>query len=92
MEVFYRGEWGTVCDDFWGLTPAGVVCRELGYSEAVSAVCCAKFGRGTGPIWLDNILCRGDESRLDSCYHIGLGLHNCDHGEDAGVICQREYM
>ena len=46
------------------------------------------FGRGTGPIWLDNVECSGIESRLVFCPNNGVGKHNCDHTEEAGVICQ----
>ena len=80
-----------MCDDDWDLTDARVVCRELGFSRAVSAYQRAHFGRGTGPIWLDNVECTGSESRLDHCDHNGVGDHNCGHSEDAGVVCS-EYM
>ena len=92
MEVLYNGEWGTVCDDYWNLTDAGVVCRQLGYHAADLAYQTAHFGAGTGPIWLDDVRCRGNESTLDQCDHSGVGNHDCVHGEDAGVACQSEYM
>ena len=86
VEIFY-GQWGTVCDDFWDLNDATVVCRQLGYLRAVFAYRTSQFGQGTGPIWLDNIHCTGTESRLDQCPHNGIGVHNCIHFEDAGVRC-----
>ena len=32
-------------------------------------------------------MCAGTEDRLIECRNNGLGVHNCDHSEDAGVIC-----
>lgn len=48
VEVFYNREWGTVCDDDFSIHAAHVVCRELGYVEAVSWAPGSKYGKGEG--------------------------------------------
>ena len=81
-----NGEWGTVCDDAWDLDDAGVVCRELGFSSAVSAPLYATFGEGEGSIHLDEVACSGDEDRLVDCDYDAV-TSDCRHHEDAGVVC-----
>ncbi|XP_071829431.1 scavenger receptor cysteine-rich domain-containing protein DMBT1-like isoform X50 [Apostichopus japonicus] len=87
VEVLYNDQWGTVCDDYWDLTDATVVCRQLGYQQAEEALRYAYFGPGSGPIWMDDVHCVGHETSLDQCPHNGIGSHNCGHGEDASVRC-----
>ena len=48
----------------------------------------ALFGEGSGPIVLDNVQCSGSESMILDCTANDIGVHNCDHSEDAGVTCQ----
>ena len=82
-----NAEWGTICDDFWDINDARVVCRQLGFPDAVSAPRFARYGQGTGQIWLDNVGCVGTEPDLFACPHIGIGSHNCRHSEDASAGC-----
>ena len=47
VEVFYDGQWGTVCDDNWNLKEAAIVCSELGFGKPVEAPKHSYFGKGT---------------------------------------------
>ncbi|XP_076146830.1 galectin-3-binding protein A-like [Alosa pseudoharengus] len=87
VEVFHAGSWGTICDDDWGIEEAQVVCRQLGFRGAISAEPGAKFGQGSGKIWLDDLGCKGSESSLSSCAFKGWGVTDCSHSEDASVVC-----
>uniref|UniRef100_A0A8P0PLZ1 SRCR domain-containing protein n=1 Tax=Canis lupus familiaris TaxID=9615 RepID=A0A8P0PLZ1_CANLF len=87
VEVLIQGTWGTVCDDFWDLAEATVVCRQLQCGQAREAPTGAHFGAGSGKIMLDDVQCVGSESHLGQCVHSGEARHNCGHLEDAGVIC-----
>lgn len=64
-----------------------MVCGQLGLGRTGHAWSDAKFGNGTGPIWLDDVVCKGTEARLEDCAHLPYGTHDCDHGEDVGVTC-----
>uniref|UniRef100_A0A1A9W7L9 limulus clotting factor C n=1 Tax=Glossina brevipalpis TaxID=37001 RepID=A0A1A9W7L9_9MUSC len=86
LEVYYRGEWGSVCDDDFTLNEAQVVCNSLGYygkSEIVKNI----YGPGSGPIWLDQVSCLGNEIALDKCNHWTWGENNCNHTEDVSLKC-----
>ena len=88
VEVLYNGTWGTICGDVWDLQDANVVCNQLGYDGALRAVRNAAFGQGRGQIWLDDVRCVGNERSISHCSHSGLGVHNCGHYKDAGVVCR----
>ena len=36
LEVYYSGQWGTVCNDYWTRTNTDVACRQLGFSGAAT--------------------------------------------------------
>ena len=88
VEVNYNGEWGTVCDDGWDDTDAGVVCRQLGFGSSGTAIGSAGFGQGSGSVLLSSINCTGNELTLTRCGHLGINITgSCNHAQDAGVRC-----
>ena len=90
MELYLRGQWGTVCDDDWNINDAMVVCRQIGCGQALSALTRAHFGAGSGDIWLDDFHCTGSESELTLCAR---DSGDCsEDGEDAGVVCEEGTM
>ena len=96
VEVNYQGRRGTVCDDHWDDKDAKVICRMLGYTGGTalqgnrpkqSGYPRHSFGAGTGEILLDDVACSGSEQSIFDCGHRGIGVHSCNHLEDAGVRC-----
>ncbi|KAK3090315.1 hypothetical protein FSP39_010872, partial [Pinctada imbricata] len=87
VEVVVNGVAGTVCDDDWDDNDARVVCRQLGFKGGI-AFSKARYGEGVGQILLDDVECRGTESSLFDCQSPRLGYNDCQHSEDASVICQ----
>ncbi|XP_029943045.1 lysyl oxidase homolog 3B isoform X1 [Salarias fasciatus] len=90
VELFHQGEWGTVCDDDFSISNAHVLCRQLGFVEATGWTHSAKYGKGLGRIWLDNVQCGGGEKSIALCKSRGWGNSDCTHDEDAGVVCKDE--
>ncbi|XP_041374983.1 LOW QUALITY PROTEIN: deleted in malignant brain tumors 1 protein-like [Gigantopelta aegis] len=70
VEISVGGVWGSVCDLFWDDREAGVVCRQLGFTDGY-AIDKSPYGRGSGPIWLSHLECLGSESSLHQCPHSG---------------------
>ena len=48
----------------------------------------AYFGRGHGPIFLDDVQCSSSSNYLLECPSKTAVSHNCLHTEDAGVGCE----
>ncbi|XP_025100423.1 deleted in malignant brain tumors 1 protein-like isoform X2 [Pomacea canaliculata] len=91
LELFFNGEWGTVCDKGFIQTDAQVACRMLGFhSTATNATTAksSKYGQGSGDILLSDLMCRGTESSLEQCSHPGFYNNRCDHLQDVGIICK----
>ncbi|XP_064384592.1 deleted in malignant brain tumors 1 protein-like isoform X4 [Halichondria panicea] len=92
LEVCVNRAWGTVCSDGFSESDANVVCSQLGprYNGVLVHPNAGVFGAGTGPIFLDNLACSGDEETLLQCdfYSRSVGLHDCLHSQDVGVTCR----
>ena len=51
------------------------------------------FASSSGPIFLDNAACVGNETRLLDCFSRDqLGIHDCSSSEHAGVICPGKWF
>ena len=88
VELFYKGQWGTICKKGWDSDDARVACRQLGYFDAMPVSYWFRVPRGTGQIWLKNVDCTGNEQSLAHCFHYDWGKTGCGHHwSDVGVKC-----
>lgn len=54
----------------------------------------AFYGQGSGPLLLDDLICRGTESRLIDCPSGGIGMTDFCRGhlDDAGLECRESML
>ena len=84
----FNNAWGTVCDNSFSSSDANVVCTQLGYKfNGTELLSLSEFSQGTGPIFLDELACRGDEQRVMDCGGSAHGLHTCTHSQDVMIRC-----
>lgn len=67
VELFYKGEWGTICDDDFSITNANVLCRQLGFVSATGWTHSAKYGKGQGRSDLSRFTSFTVSSRQEAC-------------------------
>ncbi|XP_041456396.1 deleted in malignant brain tumors 1 protein-like [Lytechinus variegatus] len=87
VEIWFNGQWNTVCDDSFRDDEAEVICRQLGYNtNNAVARGYAYYGEGSGPTIL-RVTCYGWELTLSSCTVTSRYSSFCSHQEDAGIEC-----
>ena len=88
VEVCYNKAWGTICGTTFSTSDATVVCRQLGYRfNGTQVLPISEFSQGSGPIFLDDVACNGDEEQLSECGGTAPGLYTCTHNQDAAIRC-----
>ena len=95
VELRIKGIWGTIFqnDLFNSLRPGAtrVICRQLGFSDAVISAGYSVYGPGVGPLWwygsdLDG--CLGHEKNILNCSYNSPRFISFDHFDDATVVCK----
>ena len=85
VEVLSSGFWGPVCRFMWDIQDANVVCRQLGYSEAIAV---ASVWQEATEICLGDVQCMGNERSILQCRHGGwMSTSFLEDDQTSGAIC-----
>ena len=80
------GRYELICDEGWDLNDAHVVCRMLGYPEALDATVRSQHGQSYRDNALfSNVQCTGTEDSIFDCP--ADPNPSCDRSRSAGVRC-----
>ncbi|RXM91000.1 Scavenger receptor cysteine-rich type 1 protein M130 [Acipenser ruthenus] len=91
VEVLRGSAWNTVCDAGFDRQDAEVVCRRLQCGIPQEVLGAARFGKGQGPVWSEEIQCSGNEPGLHVCPTSSREQPSCTHANDVGLVCVGEY-
>lgn len=92
VEVLVDNQWGTLCDIYWDMRDASVMCRTMGYvSGDVYNTQGLHLGTDYVPAFELKPRCNGTEEHINQCPHEGFTFaktSSClQHNRDAGVFC-----
>ena len=99
VELRIKGIWGTIFQgrrrfpDILGPGATRVICRQLGFSDAVISAGYSVYGPGVGPVWFRGSHlrgCLGHEKNILNCSYSSprFTLSNYGHRSDASVVCK----
>ena len=80
LELERNGQWGVVClsyyDSSWSFKNTQVACRQLGFLGA-KRYYLQPARLYSGPVWIRNVNCNGNEQSLFQCRHRRDGYRRC---------------
>ncbi|PFX13243.1 Scavenger receptor cysteine-rich domain superfamily protein [Stylophora pistillata] len=92
VEVFYRGEWAKICRNGWDFDDVKVICRQLGFEEALVEFIGPDVKDEGIPFVMSNVSCKGGEPELASCARIDGEVNippQClSDGKGSQALCQ----
>ena len=92
MEVFYKGKWAKICRNKWDFNDVKVICRQLGFEEALAEFIGSDIKAEGIPFAMSDVSCAGEEFELASCDRIDgkLNIPPQCQSDDKGsqALCQ----
>ncbi|XP_048254013.1 B-cell receptor CD22-like [Haliotis rufescens] len=89
LELYYKQQWGRVCNSGFNVKEATVVCRMLGYLAKHSSVIPVNV-TSPRPMVLDRVQCLGTEPSLNECLHYPWNDTSCSSTSAVGIKCSME--
>ncbi|XP_074608769.1 scavenger receptor cysteine-rich domain-containing group B protein-like [Acropora palmata] len=87
VEVFYQGKWGKICRGEWDINDVKVVCRQLGFQNALAEFLGMDTKDENISVAMSNVACTGQESVLASCKRKD-GNTRCGNNIGAQALCE----
>ncbi|EDV28715.1 uncharacterized protein TRIADDRAFT_51906 [Trichoplax adhaerens] len=90
VNVLYNKRNGVICSKNWNMNDADVVCRQLGFLNALSANA-SITQYAIRHEWITELNCKGYESTIDACpIQDSSVIRNCSTTDIATISCNQE--